>query len=141
MAVTSEIDFSLIWTVEWQLKMEWTLTFEVTIDLPPCTPMTYLSPSSLLSPPSPPSFSLWHQDYRSLQDIIAILGMDELSEDDKLTVARARKIQKFLSQVAEVFTGKEGKLVSLEVKGIITLNESLVTFPSSRTQLVASSGS
>ena len=57
------------------------------------------------------------QDYRSLQDIIAILGMDELSEDDKLTVARARKIQKFLSQpfqVAEVFTGKEGKLVSLE---------------------------
>ena len=70
--------------------------------------------------------------------------MDELSEDDKLTVARARKIQKFLSQpfqVAEVFTGKEGKLVSLEVKGIITLNESLVTFPSSRTQLVASSGS
>ena len=59
------------------------------------------------------------QDYRSLQDIIAILGMDELSEDDKLTVARARKIQKFLSQpfqVAEVFTGKEGKLVSLEVR-------------------------
>ncbi len=57
------------------------------------------------------------QDYRSLQDIIAILGMDELSEDDKLTVSRARKIQKFLSQpfqVAEVFTGKEGKLVSLE---------------------------
>ena len=58
------------------------------------------------------------QDYRSLQDIIAILGMDELSEDDKLTVSRARKIQKFLSQpfsVAEVFTGKEGKLVPLEV--------------------------
>ena len=58
------------------------------------------------------------QDYRSLQDIIAILGMDELSEDDKLTVSRARKIQKFLSQpfsVAEVFTGKEGKLVSLDV--------------------------
>jgi len=62
------------------------------------------------------------QDYRSLQDIIAILGMDELSEDDKLTVARARKIQRFLSQpfqVAEVFTGKEGKLVPLEdtIKG------------------------
>ena len=58
------------------------------------------------------------QDYRSLQDIIAILGMDELSEDDKLTVARARKIMRFLSQpfqVAEVFTGKEGKLVPLEV--------------------------
>jgi F-type H+-transporting ATPase subunit beta len=57
------------------------------------------------------------QDYKSLQDIIAILGMDELSEDDKLTVARARKIQKFLSQpfqVAEVFTGHEGKFVSLE---------------------------
>merc|ERR1711907_918467 len=48
------------------------------------------------------------QDYKSLADIIAILGMDELSEDDKLTVARARKVQRFLSQpfyVAEVFTG------------------------------------
>ncbi|XP_069971660.1 uncharacterized protein [Penaeus vannamei] len=57
------------------------------------------------------------QDYKSLQDIIAILGMDELSEDDKLTVSRARKIQKFMSQpfqVAEVFTGYEGKFVSLE---------------------------
>ncbi|KAK8751015.1 hypothetical protein OTU49_015095 [Cherax quadricarinatus] len=57
------------------------------------------------------------QDYKSLQDIIAILGMDELSEEDKLTVARARKVQKFLSQpfqVAEVFTGYEGKFVSLE---------------------------
>merc|ERR1712238_335881 len=57
------------------------------------------------------------QDYKSLQDIIAILGMDELSEEDKLTVARARKIQKFLSQpfdVAEVFTGTAGKFVSLE---------------------------
>merc|ERR1711988_205313 len=56
------------------------------------------------------------QDYKSLQDIIAILGMDELSEDDKLTVARARKIQKFLSQpffVAEIFTGKEGRFVDL----------------------------
>ena len=62
------------------------------------------------------------QKYKSLQDIIAILGMDELSEEDKLTVARARKIQRFLSQpfhVAEVFTGSPGKLVSLEdtVKG------------------------
>ncbi|XP_037299241.1 ATP synthase subunit beta, mitochondrial isoform X1 [Manduca sexta] len=62
------------------------------------------------------------QDYKSLQDIIAILGMDELSEDDKLTVSRARKIQRFLSQpfqVAEVFTGHAGKLVKLEdtVKG------------------------
>lgn len=57
------------------------------------------------------------QDHKSLQDIIAILGMDELSEEDKLTVARARKIQKFLSQpfqVAEVFTGYSGKFVSLE---------------------------
>lgn len=52
-----------------------------------------------------------------MQDIIAILGMDELSEEDKLTVARARKIQRFLSQpfqVAEVFTGHAGKLVPLE---------------------------
>jgi len=62
------------------------------------------------------------QDHKSLQDIIAILGMDELSEDDKLTVTRARKIQKFLSQpfqVAEVFTGHEGKLVPLKetIKG------------------------
>ena len=57
------------------------------------------------------------QTYKSLQDIIAILGMDELSEDDKLVVARARKIQRFLSQpfhVAEVFTGTPGTLVSLE---------------------------
>ncbi len=57
------------------------------------------------------------QKYKSLQDIIAILGMDELSEEDKLTVARARKIQKFLSQpfhVAEVFTGIPGKFVQLE---------------------------
>jgi F-type H+-transporting ATPase subunit beta len=56
------------------------------------------------------------QTYKSLQDIIAILGMDELSEEDKLTVARARKIQRFLSQpfhVAEIFTGAPGKLVSL----------------------------
>eukprot|EP00793_Prasinoderma_coloniale_P003512 PRCOL_00002886-RA len=56
------------------------------------------------------------QDYKNLQDIIAILGMDELSEDDKLTVARARKIQRFLSQpfhVAEVFTGSPGKYVEL----------------------------
>ena len=57
------------------------------------------------------------QTYKSLQDIIAILGMDELSEEDKLTVARARKIQRFLSQpffVAEVFTGTAGKLVELK---------------------------
>ncbi len=57
------------------------------------------------------------QDYKNLQDIIAILGMDELSEDDKMTVARARKVQKFLSQpftVAEIFTGFEGRFVKLE---------------------------
>ncbi len=67
------------------------------------------------------------QGYKNLQDIIAILGMDELSEDDKLIVARARKIQRFLSQpfhVAEVFTGRAGVLVSLEdtirgFKGIV----------------------
>ena len=62
------------------------------------------------------------QAYKSLQDIIAILGMDELSEEDKLTVARARKIQRFLSQpffVAEIFTGMSGKYVKLEdtIKG------------------------
>jgi F-type H+-transporting ATPase subunit beta len=67
------------------------------------------------------------QTYKSLQDIIAILGMDELSEDDKLVVSRARKIQRFLSQpffVAETFTGTAGKYVSLKetissFKGII----------------------
>ena len=62
------------------------------------------------------------QRYKSLQDIIAILGMDELSEEDRMVVARARKIQRFLSQpfhVAEIFTGSPGKLVSLEetIKG------------------------
>ncbi len=67
------------------------------------------------------------QTYKSLQDIIAILGMDELSEEDKLTVSRARKIQKFMSQpfhVAEVFTGYPGVFVNLEdtirsFKGIV----------------------
>ena len=57
------------------------------------------------------------QEYKNLQDIIAILGMDELSEEDKLTVERARKIQRFLSQpfhVAEVFTGIKGRFVPLE---------------------------
>ncbi len=56
------------------------------------------------------------QRYRELQDIIAIMGMDELSDEDKLTVARARRIQNFLSQpftVAEQFTGMEGKYVPL----------------------------
>lgn len=57
------------------------------------------------------------QDYRSLNDIIAILGMDDLSEEDKLTVARARKVQRFLSQpfhMSEVFTGNPGKFVDLQ---------------------------
>jgi F-type H+-transporting ATPase subunit beta len=68
------------------------------------------------------------QRYKALQDIIAILGMDELSEEDKLTVARARKIERFLSQpffVAEVFTGSPGKLVGLEdtIKGFKGLVE------------------
>ena len=62
------------------------------------------------------------QRYKDLQDIIAILGMDELPAEDKLTVFRARKIQRFLSQpfsVAQVFTGREGKQVPVEgtVKG------------------------
>jgi F-type H+-transporting ATPase subunit beta len=62
------------------------------------------------------------QKYKSLQDIIAILGMDELSEEDKLVVSRARKIQRFLSQpfhVAEIFTGSPGVFVQVEdtIKG------------------------
>ncbi|MDR3187410.1 MAG: F0F1 ATP synthase subunit beta [Holosporaceae bacterium] len=66
------------------------------------------------------------QSYKSLQDIIAILGLDELSEEDKLTVARARKIQRFLSQpfhVAEIFTGMKGKFVDIEdtIKGFSTI--------------------
>lgn len=68
------------------------------------------------------------QTYKNLQDIIAILGMDELSEEDKLTVARARKIQRFLSQpfhVAEVFTGTPGVFVQLEdtIKGFKAIVE------------------
>ena len=68
------------------------------------------------------------QRYKALQDIIAILGMDELSEEDKLVVSRARKIERFLSQpffVAEVFTGSPGKLVDLQdtIKGFKGLVE------------------
>jgi len=68
------------------------------------------------------------QRYKELQDIIAILGMDELSEEDKLTVARARKIQRFLSQpffVAEVFTGKQGRYVKLAdtIRGFKEISE------------------
>jgi F-type H+-transporting ATPase subunit beta len=57
------------------------------------------------------------QRYRDLQDIIAILGIDELSEEDKATVARARRLQRFMSQpffVAQVFTGREGKFVAIK---------------------------
>ncbi|MGQ9865168.1 MAG: F0F1 ATP synthase subunit beta [Pseudanabaenaceae cyanobacterium] len=66
------------------------------------------------------------QRYKELQDIIAILGLDELSEDDKITVARARKLERFLSQpffVAEIFTGSPGKYVTLEesIKGFDTI--------------------
>jgi F-type H+/Na+-transporting ATPase subunit beta len=68
------------------------------------------------------------QKYKDLQDIIAILGMDELSEEDKLVVARARKIQRFLSQpffVAEVFTGSPGRYVALKdtIKGFKEIAE------------------
>merc|ERR1711934_257025 len=67
------------------------------------------------------------QRYKELQDIIAILGLDELSEDDRKTVARARKVERFLSQpffVAEVFTGSPGKYVSL-ADGITGFNDVL----------------
>jgi F0F1-type ATP synthase beta subunit len=68
------------------------------------------------------------QDYKSLQDIIAILGMDELSEEDKLTVSRARKVQKFLSQpfvMSEVFSGIKGVFVELSdtIEGFQSLME------------------
>jgi len=71
------------------------------------------------------------QRYKSLQDIIAILGMDELSEEDKLVVARARKIQRFLSQpffVAEQFTGQAGRYVPLKetIKGFREIVEGKV---------------
>merc|ERR1712222_201894 len=67
------------------------------------------------------------QRYKELQDIIAILGLDELSEEDRQTVARARKIERFMGQpffVAEVFTGSPGKYVSLE-NGITGFNSIL----------------
>src|SRR5262249_45568365 len=76
------------------------------------------------------------QRYKALQDIIAILGMDELSEEDKLTVARARKIERFLSQpfhVAEVFTGSPGVFVELAdtIRGLrACATESTSTCPS-----------
>jgi len=68
------------------------------------------------------------QRYKDLQDIIAILGMDELSDEDKLVVARARKIQRFLSQpffVAEAFTGQPGRYVSIKetIRGFRELME------------------
>jgi len=82
------------------------------------------------------------QRYKELQDIIAILGIDELSEEDRLTVARARKVERFLSQpffVAEIFTGSPGKYVSLEdtIKGfIMILNGDLDDLPEQSFYLV-----
>nr|YP_010338165.1 ATP synthase CF1 beta subunit [Erythrolobus coxiae]UNJ17750.1 ATP synthase CF1 beta subunit [Erythrolobus coxiae] len=82
------------------------------------------------------------QRYKELQDIIAILGLDELSEEDRLTVARARKVERFLSQpffVAEVFTGSPGKYVSLEesIKGFeMLLNGELDDLPEQAFYLV-----
>ena len=82
------------------------------------------------------------QRYKSLQDIIAILGLDELSEDDRNTVARARKVERFLSQpffVAEIFTGSPGKYVSLEntIKGFnMVLNGELDDLPEQAFYLV-----
>ena len=82
------------------------------------------------------------QRYKELQDIIAILGIDELSDDDRLTVARARKIERFLSQpffVAEVFTGSPGEYVSLEetIKGFtMILNGELDDLPEQAFYLV-----
>jgi len=82
------------------------------------------------------------QRYKELQDIIAILGIDELSEDDRLLVARARKIERFLSQpffVAEIFTGSPGEYVSLEdtIKGFsMTLNGELDELPEQAFYLV-----
>ena len=82
------------------------------------------------------------QRYKELQDIIAILGIDELSEEDRLTVARARKVERFLSQpffVAEIFTGSPGKYVSLEdtIKGFtLILNGDLDDLPEQAFYLV-----
>lgn len=82
------------------------------------------------------------QRYKELQDIIAILGIDELSEEDRLTVARARKVERFLSQpffVAEIFTGSPGEYVSLEdtIKGFsMTLNGELDDLPEQAFYLV-----
>jgi F-type H+-transporting ATPase subunit beta len=82
------------------------------------------------------------QRYKELQDIIAILGIDELSEEDRLTVARARKVERFLSQpffVAEIFTGSPGEYVTLEdtIKGFtMVLNGELDDLPEQSFYLV-----
>ena len=82
------------------------------------------------------------QRYKELQDIIAILGMDELSEEDKLVVHRARRVQRFLSQpffVASQFTGLEGKLVSIEdtIKGFnMIMNGEVDKYPEAAFNLV-----
>ena len=82
------------------------------------------------------------QRYKELQDIIAILGMDELSEDDKLIVSRARRVQRFLSQpffVAEQFTGLKGQLVSITdtIKGFnMIMNGEVDQYPEAAFNLV-----
>jgi F-type H+-transporting ATPase subunit beta len=84
------------------------------------------------------------QRYKELQDIIAILGMDELSEDDKLVVSRARRVQRFLSQpfhVAEQFTGLKGVLVPIEetIRGFnMILNGEVDKYPEAAFNLVGS---
>ena len=89
---------------------------------------------SVLVPGTLGSFEIL-QKYKELQDIIAILGMDELSDEDKLTVNRARRVQRFLSQpftVAEQFTGVKGEMVSIEdtIKGFnMILNGELDDLP------------
>ena len=89
---------------------------------------------SVLVPGTLGSFEIL-QRYKELQDIIAILGMDELSDEDKLTVNRARRVQRFLSQpftVAEQFTGVKGEMVSIEdtIKGFnMILNGELDDLP------------
>jgi len=82
------------------------------------------------------------QRYKELQDIIAILGMDELSEEDKLVVSRARRVQRFLSQpffVAQQFTGLEGKFVQIEdtIKGFnMIMNGEVDEYPEAAFNLV-----
>ena len=98
------------------VSLNWVSTQLSTLSIP--NPVSW-TPVSLVRSITPSATRVQQvlQEYKSLQDIIAILGMDELSEADKLTVERARKLQRFLSQpfaVAEVFTGIQGQLVPLK---------------------------